>query len=166
MGAFIERSVERDPRSGSGRPTGWSAASRAASIRRSAAALLAQALGPRVVCVFVDNGLLRAGERDAVAEAFGAHSDAELRVVDAARPLPRRPSRGVTDPQEKRVRIGHTFIDVFRDEAQSIPGARFLAQGTLYPDVIESGGEPRRPGGDDQASTTTSAACPPSSASS
>ena len=48
---------------------------------------------------------------------------------------------GVVDPQEKRVRIGHTFVDVFRDEAKSIPGARFLAQGTLYPDVIESGGD-------------------------
>ena len=52
---------------------------------------------------------------------------------------------GVTDPQEKRVRIGHTFIDVFRDEAKSIPNARFLAQGTLYPDVIESGGSPDAP---------------------
>ena len=51
----------------------------------------------------------------------------------------------MTDPQEKRRRIGHTFIDVFRDEARSIPGARFLAQGTLYPDVIESGGEPDGP---------------------
>ena len=51
----------------------------------------------------------------------------------------------MTDPQEKRVRIGHTFIDVFREEARSIPGARFLAQGTLYPDVIESGGEPDGP---------------------
>jgi len=109
-----------------------------------AAALLARALGPRVVCVFVDNGLLRAGERDAVADAFGAHSDAELRVVDASERF-LGALRGVTDPQEKRVRIGHTFIDVFRDEARSIESARFLAQGTLYPDVIESGGDPDGP---------------------
>jgi GMP synthase (glutamine-hydrolysing) len=103
------------------------------------AALLARALGPRVVCIFVDNGLLRAGERVTVAEAFGRHSDAELRVIDAsARFLAEL--AGVTDPQEKRVRIGHTFIEVFRDEARTIPNARFLAQGTLYPDVIESGG--------------------------
>jgi GMP synthase (glutamine-hydrolysing) len=103
------------------------------------AALLARALGPRVVCIFVDNGLLRAGERAAVAETFGRHSDAELRIVDASRRF-LNALREVTDPQEKRVRIGHTFIDVFRDEAKSIPSARFLAQGTLYPDVIESGG--------------------------
>ncbi len=103
------------------------------------AALLARALGPRVVCVFVDNGLLRGGERAAVAEAFGralrgrtSWSMRRERFLDAL--------RGVTDPQEKRIRIGHTFIDVFRDEARSIAGATFLAQGTLYPDVIESGG--------------------------
>jgi GMP synthase (glutamine-hydrolysing) len=108
------------------------------------AALLAKALGPRVVCVFVDTGLLRAGERQAVAEAFGAHSDAELRVVDASDRF-LKALKGVTEPQEKRVRIGHTFIDVFRDEARSIDGARFLAQGTLYPDVIESGGDPDGP---------------------
>jgi GMP synthase (glutamine-hydrolysing) len=108
------------------------------------AALLARALGPRVVCVFVDNGLLRAGERAAVADAFGARSDAELRVVDASGRF-LDALGGVTDPQEKRVRIGHTFIDVFRDEARSIDSARFLAQGTLYPDVIESGGDPDGP---------------------
>jgi GMP synthase (glutamine-hydrolysing) len=103
------------------------------------AALLARALGPRVVCVFVDTGLLRGGERAAVVEAFGRHSSAELRVVDAsARFL--AGLKDVVDPQEKRVRIGHMFIDVFRDEAKSIAGATFLAQGTLYPDVIESGG--------------------------
>jgi GMP synthase (glutamine-hydrolysing) len=104
------------------------------------AALLARAVGPRAVCVFVDTGLLRAGERASVVEVFGSHSQAELRVVDAqARFLDAL--RGVLDPQEKRVRIGHTFVDVFQDEAKSIPGARFLAQGTLYPDVIESGGD-------------------------
>jgi GMP synthase (glutamine-hydrolysing) len=103
------------------------------------AALLARALGSRVVCVFVDHGLLRAGERAAVIETFGRHSSAELRVVDASERF-LAVLEGVTDPQEKRVRIGHTFIDVFRDEARSIAGARYLAQGTLYPDVIESGG--------------------------
>ncbi len=103
------------------------------------AALLAKALGKQVVCIFVDNGLLRTGERAAVSEAFGLHSDAELRVVDASERF-LNALAGVTDPQEKRVRIGHTFIDVFRDEARTIPNARFLAQGTLYPDVIESGG--------------------------
>jgi GMP synthase (glutamine-hydrolysing) len=79
-----------------------------------------------------------------VADAFGRHSRAELRVVDASDRF-LGALKGVTDPQEKRVRIGHTFIDVFRDEARSIPSARFLAQGTLYPDVIESGGDPDGP---------------------
>jgi GMP synthase (glutamine-hydrolysing) len=108
------------------------------------AALLAKALGPRVVCIFVDNGLLRAGERAAVTDTFGRHSEAELRVVDASKRF-LDALRDVADPQEKRVRIGHTFIDVFRDEAKSIENARFLAQGTLYPDVIESGGDPDGP---------------------
>ena len=97
-----------------------------------------------MVCVFVDTGLLRAGERDSVAEAFGEHSQAELRVVDA-RDRFLKALEGVVDPQEKRVRIGHVFVDVFREEAQSIAGAHFLAQGTLYPDVIESGGAPDGP---------------------
>jgi GMP synthase (glutamine-hydrolysing) len=109
-----------------------------------AAALLTRALGPRVVCIFVDNGLLRSGERESVADAFGRHSSAELRVVDSADRF-LSALAGVTDPQEKRVRIGHTFIEVFRDEAKSIESARFLAQGTLYPDVIESGGDPDGP---------------------
>jgi GMP synthase (glutamine-hydrolysing) len=74
-----------------------------------------------------------------VVEAFGARCDAELRVVNAA-PAFFDALKGVVDPQEKRRRIGHAFIDVFRSEARSIAGARFLAQGTLYPDVIESGG--------------------------
>ena len=103
------------------------------------AALLARAVGNRVVCIFVDNGLLRAGEREIVADAFGKHSDAELRVIDASDRF-LDALKGVSDPQEKRIKIGHTFIDVFRDEARSISNARFLAQGTLYPDVIESGG--------------------------
>src|SRR4051812_9259091 len=143
MGKFLERSVEEIGRRVG--PTDRVVCGLSGGVDSAvAAALLARALGPRVVCVFVDNGLLRAGERAAVAEAFGGHSRGELRVVDASDRF-LEALDGVTDPQEKRVRIGHTFVDVFRDEAKSIPGARFLAQGTLYPDVIESGGDPDGP---------------------
>jgi GMP synthase (glutamine-hydrolysing) len=108
------------------------------------AALLAKALGPRVVCVFVDTGLLRLGERASVVEAFSSRTNAELRMIDATGRF-LKALEGVVDPQEKRRRIGHVFIEVFRDEARSIPGAHYLAQGTLYPDVIESGGAPDGP---------------------
>jgi GMP synthase (glutamine-hydrolysing) len=87
----------------------------------------------------VDNGLLRKGEAQTVRETFGRHFRTDLHVVDASdRFLAALAS--VADPQEKRRVIGHVFIDVFRDEARRIANARFLAQGTLYPDVIESGG--------------------------
>lgn len=108
------------------------------------AALLAKAVGEQLVCVFVDNGLLRSGEREQVARAFGESSRAELRVVDAEADFLNVLS-GVVDPQQKRIGIGHTFIDVFKREALSIPNAAWLAQGTLYPDVIESGGDPDGP---------------------
>jgi GMP synthase (glutamine-hydrolysing) len=104
------------------------------------AALLARAIGPRLACIFVDNGLLRAGERAMVVDAFGDHSSADLHVVDASDRF-LEALGGITDPQQKRITIGHTFIDVFRNEAASIPKAHYLAQGTLYPDVIESGGD-------------------------
>ena len=102
------------------------------------AALLVKAIGPQVACIFVDNGLLRRGESDAVRSTFRDHFKADLHVVDA-RDRFLDVLAGVVDPQEKRKIIGHAFIDVFKDEALRITNAKFLAQGTLYPDVIESG---------------------------
>jgi GMP synthase (glutamine-hydrolysing) len=103
------------------------------------AALLLRAVGRQVSCIFVDNGLLRQGEVESVKRTFTGHFRADLHIVDAgARFL--KALEGVSDPQEKRRRIGHVFIDVFKDEARHIEGVHFLAQGTLYPDVIESGG--------------------------
>ncbi|MEZ6318203.1 MAG: glutamine-hydrolyzing GMP synthase [Phycisphaerales bacterium] len=103
------------------------------------AALLHKAIGDRLTCVFVDNGLLRKKERDLVEHTFRDHFHIDLRVADAADAF-LGDLAGITDPQEKRRRIGHRFIDVFKEAAETIEDARFLAQGTLYPDVIESGG--------------------------
>jgi GMP synthase (glutamine-hydrolysing) len=102
------------------------------------ATLLLRALGAQVACIFVDNGLLRQGEPEAVRRTFRDHFHADLHVVDA-RTRFLKALAGITDPQQKRQSIGHVFIDVFKDEASRIENARFLAQGTLYPDVIESG---------------------------
>ncbi len=103
------------------------------------AALLAKAIGDQLTCIFVDNGLLRKHERELVESTFRDHFDIDLRVVEAADAF-LGDLAGVVDPQEKRKRIGHRFIEVFREAAGRIDGgARFLAQGTLYPDVIESG---------------------------
>jgi GMP synthase (glutamine-hydrolysing) len=102
------------------------------------AALLIRAIGRQAACIFVDNGLLRQGEAEAVRATFRDHFHADLHVADARQRF-LQALAGVTDPQEKRKIIGHVFIDVFKDEALHIPNARFLAQGTLYPDVIESG---------------------------
>lgn len=103
------------------------------------AALLSEAVGPQLACILVDNGLLRQGEAARVIEEFTGHFKTELHVVHAEDRF-LAALDGVVDPQEKRRRIGHTFVECFADEAARIPGARFLAQGTLYPDVIESGG--------------------------
>ena len=108
------------------------------------AALLLKAIGPQVACIYVDNGLMREGETEVVRHTFRDWFKADLHVVDAADRF-LTALRGVTDPQEKRRIIGHVFIDVFKQEALSIPDAHFLAQGTLYPDVIESGGSPDGP---------------------
>jgi len=102
------------------------------------ATLLHKAVGDQLSCIFVDNGLLRKNEAELVEATFRDHFHVDLRVVDASERF-LRALQGISDPQEKRRIIGHEFIEVFKGEAKNIPGARFLAQGTLYPDVIESG---------------------------
>lgn len=103
-----------------------------------AAALIHRAIGDRLVCIYVDNGLMRNRETDLVEATFRQHFKIDLRVAHAAdRFLDKL--RGVVDPQQKRILIGHEFVEVFREQSRTVPGARFLAQGTLYPDVIESG---------------------------
>ncbi len=101
------------------------------------AALLHRAIGRRLHCVFVDNGLLRLGERDLVDATFRRHFRVDLRVVDAEREF-LAALKHVTDPERKRKVIGRLFIRIFEKEAKRFRRARFLAQGTLYPDVIES----------------------------
>jgi GMP synthase (glutamine-hydrolysing) len=102
------------------------------------AALTHRAIGDRLVCIFVDNGLLRRKEEELVEATFRDHYGIRLRVADARQRF-LTALRGVTEPQEKRRIIGREFIEVFKEEARQIEGARFLAQGTIYPDVIESG---------------------------
>jgi GMP synthase (glutamine-hydrolysing) len=103
-----------------------------------AAALVHRAIGNRLTCVFVDHGLLRRGEREQVEQTFRAHLGMDLRVVDATHRFLKE-LKDIEDPEEKRRRIGHTFIDVFEDAARHVAGeVGFLVQGTLYPDVIES----------------------------
>jgi GMP synthase (glutamine-hydrolysing) len=103
-----------------------------------AAALVQRAIGAQLTCIFVDHGLLRRGEREQVERAFRSRLGADLRVVDASRRFLGELA-GVEDPEEKRRRIGHTFIDVFEEAAREVgPDVAFLVQGTLYPDVIES----------------------------
>jgi GMP synthase (glutamine-hydrolysing) len=103
------------------------------------AALLHRAIGDQLTCVFVDHGLLRLGESDQVMSTFGQHLGVRvIRVAAEARFL--AALAGVTDPEDKRKIIGRTFIDVFDEQAQHLRGVRFLAQGTIYPDVIESAG--------------------------
>ena len=101
------------------------------------AGIIDRAIGDRLTCVFVDNGVLRAGEAAAVTAAFRARFGDRLRVIDAADRF-LQALDGIEDPEAKRRAIGRTFIEVFEVEANSIPGVAFLAQGTLYPDVIES----------------------------
>ena len=103
-----------------------------------AASLVHRAVGQRLTCVFVDNGLLRKNERESVERTFASHMHLKLIVVDATDRF-LAALEGVSEPEQKRKRIGNTFIEVFADAVrQEHSGARFLVQGTLYPDVIES----------------------------
>ena len=102
-----------------------------------AAALIHEAIGDQLTCIFVDHGLLRAGEADEVVKVFRDQFNIKLIHRDAS-DLFLGELKGVTDPEHKRKIIGKLFIDVFDEEATKLGGAEFLAQGTLYPDVIES----------------------------
>ena len=109
-----------------------------------AAALIHKAIGKQLTCIFVNNGVLRANEAAVVKKVFAGNFKVKLHYEDAAN-LFMRKLRGVTDPETKRKIIGNTFIDVFQKATRKVGKARFLAQGTLYPDVIESvpiGGNP------------------------
>lgn len=102
-----------------------------------AAALIHRAIGDQLTCIFVNNGVLRGREADTVREVFGRHFHIRLQYEDASRLFLQR-LKGVTDPERKRKIIGRTFIEVFDAATKRAGKARFLAQGTLYPDVIES----------------------------
>ena len=104
-----------------------------------AAALLHRAIGDQLTCVFVDNGLLRLNEVEQVMDTFAGHLGVKVDHVDASGEFMRHLA-GVTDPEAKRKIIGREFVEVFQAEAAKMPNAKWLAQGTIYPDVIESAG--------------------------
>ncbi|MFA5251984.1 MAG: glutamine-hydrolyzing GMP synthase [Phycisphaerae bacterium] len=108
------------------------------------ASLVHKAVGDQLVCIFVDNGLLRNNELENVVATFRDHFHIDLRVVDWSKQF-LKGLVGVTDPQQKRRVIGSEFIEAFKSEASKIKNVRFLAQGTLYPDVIESGAKDGNP---------------------
>ncbi len=101
------------------------------------AAILYEAIGDQLIPVFVDNGLLRKGEREQVEEVFKVNLKVPLITIDAVDSFLDK-LKGISDPEQKRKIIGHTFIEEFEKEAKKHDGIKFLAQGTLYPDVIES----------------------------
>ncbi|MDQ6987191.1 MAG: glutamine-hydrolyzing GMP synthase, partial [Mariprofundaceae bacterium] len=102
-----------------------------------AAALLQRAIGDQLICVFVDNGLLRLNEAEQVMTTFADHLGVRVDHVDASAAFLKHLA-GVTDPEAKRKIIGREFVEVFQTEAEKMPNAKWLAQGTIYPDVIES----------------------------
>jgi len=103
------------------------------------AALLHRAIGDQLTCVFVDNGLLRLNEAEQVMATFARNLGVRVIHVDASDRF-MNALRGVTDPEEKRKIIGREFVHVFQEEAAKLPNVKWLAQGTIYPDVIESAG--------------------------
>ncbi len=105
-----------------------------------AATLIARAIGDQLTCVFVDHGMLRQHEAEEVLQAFDHHLPVEVVAVEASERF-LRALEGVTDPENKRRRIGHEFVEVFKETAQRLGDFEWLAQGTLYPDVIESAGQ-------------------------
>lgn len=134
-GAFVEETIEAiREQVGSGRVLCALSGGVDSAV---AATLISRAVGPQLTCVFVDNGLLRQDEASQLIEAFEAHIDAEFVHVDAADRFLEKLA-GVVDPEQKRRVIGEEFIRVFEAEARGIGDVEFLAQGTLYPDVIES----------------------------
>ena len=104
-----------------------------------AAALIHRAIGDQLTCVFVDNGLLRKNEREQVRETFEKNMGLKLIVVDAVDRF-MNDLAGVADPEDKRKIIGRDFVEIFQEEASKLTSAKWLAQGTIYPDVIESAG--------------------------
>ncbi|MBK8324220.1 MAG: glutamine-hydrolyzing GMP synthase [Betaproteobacteria bacterium] len=104
-----------------------------------AAALIHKAIGDQLTCIFVDTGLLRLGEGDQVMDTFAEHMGVKVDRVNAA-PQFFRELAGVSDPEQKRKIIGRLFVEIFQAEAKKMPDAKWLAQGTIYPDVIESAG--------------------------
>jgi GMP synthase (glutamine-hydrolysing) len=136
MGNFIEQSIETIRKQvGNGRVICGLSGGVDSSV---VAAMLHKAIGKQLTCIFVDNGLLRKNERHLVERTFRDHFHIDLRTNDASRQF-LDALKGVSDPQQKRKIIGKEFIEAFKRECETIPDARFLAQGTLYPDVIESG---------------------------
>ncbi len=135
MRSFIEESVERIRERVGEEPVVCGLSGGVDS--SVAATLIHRAVGDRLACVFVDNGLLRKGEAEEVSRVFGKRLELNLTAVDARAEFFQN-LKGVTDPETKRKRIGETFIRVFERAAAGLGRAKFLAQGTLYPDVIES----------------------------
>ncbi len=134
-GVFIDEAVQRIRATA---PEGRVICGLSGGVDSSVAAVLTQrAVGARLTCIFVDNGVLRRGEREQVERVFRDTFHLDLRVVDARRRF-LDALAGVTDPEAKRKAIGRVFIEVFEEEAAKLTGVTHLVQGTLYPDVIES----------------------------
>jgi GMP synthase (glutamine-hydrolysing) len=135
MGAFVEHAIE-DVRAQVGDANVICALSGGVD-SAVAATLVSRAIGKQLTCIFVDTGLMRKDEARNVLAAFRDVLHLNVIAVDAQERFLKRLA-GIEDPEEKRIRIGHEFIAIFEQEAKKIPGVKFLVQGTLYPDVIES----------------------------